>query len=342
MKTCESLAKAGAEVELVVPKSPSSEDPFVYYHVSRTFTVTYTSAGLRVGSSFRFAFSMIWFSELAKLSRAFWKAEYIYSRDALILLQYILLRRRLVYEAHTEPTGISRFVARRAYRVVTITHGLKDAYVAAGVSADKVVVAPDGIELADFEHPISREAARKKLGLPDNKKIILYLGRLDGWKGVRTLFEAAALLPESYLVTIAGGEPEQVRECAARYPRVRFLGFTPYREVADNQQAADVLVLPNTGTDVVSVKYTSPLKLFTYMASGIPMVASDLPSIREVVDERSAILVTPDDPGALAAGIVAALTGGDDARARAARARELVSGYTWKARAQRVLSSLAV
>src|SRR5262249_13241169 len=65
--------------------------------------------------------------------------------------------------------------------------------------------------------------------------------------------------------------------------------------------AAAVLVLPNSRAEPISARYTSPLKLFEYMAAGRPIVASDLPSLREVLTGgRNAVLVPPDDPGALA------------------------------------------
>lgn len=110
------------------------------------------------------------------------------------------------------------------------------------------------------------------------------------------------------------------------------------KELPANQAAADVLVLPNTGTDETSVRFTSPLKLFTYMASGRPIVASDLPSIREVLDEQSAYLVTPDDAQALARGITRALS---DTGGRSARAFQLVQRYSWDERARGILAALS-
>ena len=134
------------------------------------------------------------------------------------------------------------------------------------------------------------------------------------------------------------GEGEEPLEIARqRHPGVTFLGFHPYRELADNQSAADVLVLPNSGKTDISAKYTSPLKLFTYMASGKPIIASDLPSLREVLSERNAFLVKPDDPDALAAGIRYALEHPDEAAKRAAQALEDVKRYTWESRAKHIL-----
>jgi len=163
----------------------------------------------------------------------------------------------------------------------------------------------------------------------------MYIGRLDGWKGTDTLLEASSHMPHIVLAMM-GGDSAQVVELSHRYPNVRFLGTHPYRELADNMAAADVLVLPNTGKDEISVKFTSPLKLFAYMTSGIPIVASDLPSIREVVDERTAYLVPPDDAVALGEGIERALAGGNT---RTTEALKRVVKYSWKHRAERIVAS---
>ncbi len=343
MKTCEALAAAGVEVELVVPtrRTPIRDDPFEYYGVARTFKLRkvwcpdFVRFG-RVG----FLVSALWFAEAAHFRRSFWKADVAYSRDASVLLQYVLLGRPLVYEAHTEPTVITRFVARRARHVITITQGLKDAYIAAGVPSERIAVVPDAVDLSAFGHPEPQEAARARLGLPLDKKIALYAGRLDGWKGVDTLLEASKLLPSSVLVVIIGGETQQIAALSAQYPSVRFLGYRPYSELPNNQAAADALVLPNTGKNLDALQFTSPLKLFTYMASGIPIVSSDTPAVREVLTDAEAYFFPPDDPTSLATAIQTALTEPDEARARAGSAREAVTAYTWGARAAHILTTL--
>jgi glycosyltransferase involved in cell wall biosynthesis len=228
-------------------------------------------------------------------------------------------------------------VARRAERIVTISQGLKDFYIEKKILPSKIIVARDGIDLERCKTLRSKEEARVHLGLPLDTKIAMYIGRLDGWKGVDTLLAASMLLPHGVVLVVVGGEPTQVSKLSRQYPNVRFLGFRPYRELADTMVAADVLVLPNTGKDEISVKFTSPLKLFAYMTSGVPMVASDLPSIREVLDEHSAFLVTPDDAPALAFGIQQALESGSE---RAAYALARVADYSWKHRAERIVAAL--
>ncbi len=343
MKTCEALAQSGADVELVVPTRTNSisKDPFEYYGVSRSFGITtLTVPDLVSLESIGFFLSSLYFAERARWTKSFQEADIIYSRDALVLLQYLLLVRRLVYEAHGAPAFLARMLARFAYRIVVISKATGESFVAVGVPREKIVVAPDGVDLDAFAHPESKEAARSRLGLPQDRKVVLYVGRVDGWKGVDTLCEAAALLSSDTQVAIIGGESEQVKVLHARHPNVRFLGFRPYRELADNQAAADVLVLPNTGKSEVSMLYTSPLKLFTYMASGVPMVVSDTPATREILDDDDAYFFTPDDPHSLADKVKIALAEAEQARGKASRAKEKVNGYTWQKRAGIILQFL--
>jgi glycosyltransferase involved in cell wall biosynthesis len=97
-----------------------------------------------------------------------------------------------------------------------------------------------------------------------------------------------------------------------------------------------VLALPNT-PGRVSAAYTSPLKLFEYMASGRPMVASDLPALREVLrPDANAVLVEAGDAGALAAGLARVLADAALAARLAAQAREDVRAWTWDRRAERI------
>lgn len=336
MKTCEAFARLGHEIELVVPLRATriTEDEFAYYGISTPFPVSRlpvwdTVIYGRIG----FLLESLLFAHAARRFLRSKDFNLLYSRDEFILAR---MPTPYVWESHTGAwNAAAQRVAHRAQHIITITQGLKDFYVAHGVSSDKISVVHDGVDLEQFSHPESKEASRRRLGLPSSAKIALYVGRLDGWKGSNTFLGAASLLPETLFVVI-GGDAPHVTQLSERYPNVCFLGARPYKELANNMAAADVLVLPNTGTDEISVRFTSPLKLFAYMTSGIPIVASDLPSIREVVDETAAYLVPPDDAAALAHGISEALAGGNE-RAQVARSR--VTEYSWKRRAERVIAA---
>jgi glycosyltransferase involved in cell wall biosynthesis len=122
-------------------------------------------------------------------------------------------------------------------------------------------------------------------------------------------------------------------DCASR---ITFTGLLPPADVAARLREADVLVLPNRAS-AVSNRFTSPLKLFEYMAARRPIVASDLPSIREVLtNERNALLVPPGNPPALTAAIKRLEDDRELGARLAAQAAEDVLAYTWDRRAERL------
>lgn len=348
MHMCEAFAGQGADVRLVVPgkRNFSDEDPFEYYRVRRNFKIEKLAVpdiGSKTARLPRTVFlvDVALFALALLFSRVAERGEIVYLRDYPLLFLFSPRRNTTAVEIHDVPRWHFIFLAalKRATRIIAITHGVKDALVALGVEKAKILVAPDAVDLEEFAHPESREAARARLGLLKEKKVALYIGRIDGWKGTDTFFKAAAFLPADVRAVVIGGDEEEVAELKRRFPLVTFLGYRPYRELSRNQAAADCLVLPSTAKHAISARFTSPLKLFSYMASGLPIVASDLPSIREVIDETSAYLVPPDDAEALAGGIVRALTDGG-AAAKAARAKELVRNYTWVSRAKTILDAL--
>jgi glycosyltransferase involved in cell wall biosynthesis len=175
-----------------------------------------------------------------------------------------------------------------------------------------------------------------------------YAGHLYPWKGADLVIEAVAALPEVQGVIVGGheGEPDLARlkafavelNCASR---VTFTGLIPPPQVAATLMQADVLVLPNRAS-AISNEFTSPLKLFEYMASGRPIVASDLPSLREVLrDGENALLVQPGNPQALVAAIARIKDDAALGARLAERARDDVREFTWSRRAERLAALFA-
>lgn len=199
-----------------------------------------------------------------------------------------------------------------------------------------VAVVPDGARLA-------ADRTFRWSGPRRDRPVVAYAGHLYPWKGVDALIEALALVPEVD-GRIVGGHPREgdlarlTALAAARGlgSRVLFTGLLPPQAVAGAIADADILVLPNTATEV-SARYTSPLKLFEYLAAGRPIVASRLPALIEVLEDGvNALLVAPGDPAALAEAI--RRLAGDPALARrlAARAFADAEQYTWARRAERL------
>jgi glycosyltransferase involved in cell wall biosynthesis len=347
VKTCEALGNTGASVELVVPtrRNAITEGTFSYYGIQKNFDIAQLSVPdfVRFGP-LGFVASTIWFSREARRLKSFWIADVIYSRDALVLLQYLLLGRPLVFEAHSKPSFISRIVARRARSLVVISHGLKNAYIAAGVMSTKILVASDAVDEHLFDGIPDRATARTSLALPTGRSIVLYAGHLYPRKGAYTLAQASASLPEMLFVFV-GGTKSDIAHFRNRWhgqKNIFIVGHMPHSRVPWYLRAADLLALPNSAKDEDSARFTSPMKLFEYMASGTPILASDVPAVREVLDEDCAHFAEADSPSAFSQGIALALSHPEESLAKAMKAKERTLNFTWDVRAQAILRAILV
>ena len=133
---------------------------------------------------------------------------------------------------------------------------------------------------------------------------IAYAGSFFAWKGVADLVQAASELP-GCTITLYGGDAAQLARERGRAPaagaQLDFRGHVPQQEVMRGLASACIAVLPNR--DDPDSRYTSPIKLFEYMAAGCAIVASDLPPLRAVLIGDEAVWVRTGDSTSLAAGI---------------------------------------
>jgi glycosyltransferase involved in cell wall biosynthesis len=176
-----------------------------------------------------------------------------------------------------------------------------------------------------------------------SEPVVGYAGHLYAWKGVDVLLRALALVPDAHGL-IVGGHPrepdlERVKALAQSLSiadRVTFTGLVEPATVPNYLARAMVLVLPNPAS-AISTHFTSPLKLFEYMAAGRAIVASDLPSIREVLrDNEQALLVPPGEAEPLAAAIRRVLEDRLLAERLARAAYAEAPQYTWARRAEKL------
>lgn len=355
-KSAEAFARAGERVVLLVPRrfGTTADDPYVYYKIERNFETKYLPVvdlfPVPVLKKVAFYVSFVTFSisVLGYLIRHAHHEDVLYTNESfsLILASLFVRFRVRLYEMHDFPERklwLYRLLLNRATHVlVTNTWKMEKLRALFPRIRAQTFVEQNAVDLTEFP-VLDQQAAREKLGLPQDNKIIVYTGHLYGWKGVDTLAEAARRLSHDTLVYFVGGTDGDITSFGARYAEIlnlRMAGRKLHSEIPYWQAAADVLVLPNTGKEDISKYYTSPMKLFEYMASMRPIVASDLPSVRELLSEENAVLVAPDDASALAHAIGTVLADGAQGHTIASRARADVETHTWDARAGRVLARL--
>jgi glycosyltransferase involved in cell wall biosynthesis len=225
------------------------------------------------------------------------------------------------------PAGwLRRLALRQAAAAVTVCCALSDIARAENPAIRVFEINDVPIDSANRQPEPERLAAlRAQLGLA-GRRLVVYTGNYDRRQGLPELIEAMAAVrarhPECLLLVV-GGEPEQVAAMQARIEAdglaeaVRLIGARPPDTMPEYMGLAEVLVSPRLEP------YTTPLKIFSYMASGRPIVATDLPTHTQVLDGDAAILVPPT-PAGLAAGILCALEDPPRAAALGRRARHLV------------------
>ena len=359
MKTCEAFAKNGIEVELIVPMRFSiselgGKNPFDYYKVERVFKVkkifcldlTPLNRFLGPVSYLIQAISFSLFASFYLLFRPACrrgkKTDIVYSRDAISLVFIGFLKKNIVFEIHEIHRILFEIILGRVKKIVVISKGLKEDLIKKGINSDKILLAPDAIALSDFDIKENQAECRRKLGLPIDKKLVLYAGHLYKWKGVETLVLSSKFLNDDILIVVVGGIKWYLTNFKNfirknHLKNILILGHQDYSQIAYYLKAADCLVLTGTEKSKISREYTSPLKMFQYMASSRPIIASDLPSFREILNQNNAFLVKPDNPEALAEGIKLLLSDSNLAVKISTRAYQDVQKYTWDNRAKETI-----
>lgn len=287
---------------------------------------------------------------------------YIRSVHTLIALLALMPRsqwQKVFFEVHTlpqRPATLKRLLKSLPHigGIVTVTGHLKRELAEKGIPPEAVCVAHDAVDLQTFGIDTGKAEARAQLGLPAGATIASFVGKFNtngSEKGIPEILQSAKhILPDhpDLLFYFVGGPLEQVAayrgligECGLPQENFIFMDKQSISLVPLFLKASDVLLMPHPWTTFYAY-HVSPLKLFEYMSSGRPIVASDLPSIREILRHgENALLGAPGDPRAIAGNIRAVM--GDTALADriAARAREDVREFTWGRRCARILEFVA-
>jgi glycosyltransferase involved in cell wall biosynthesis len=367
VKTAAAMARAGARATLLVRRSdPRSTQEILALYGERpdpSLTVRRLGVFHRPGS-FRLPRATFLLRAAAAAWAATTRGASVFTRDlqlADLLLR--LGRGSIVYEAHAveslmygergalygtaqaaDPAKQQRLaerearVWRRAAGFVTTTAGIRDSLAEAYGPRERVRVVPNGCDVREGPFPgLAAEAPPR----------VLYAGQLYPWKGVDVLVEAMQAVPQARLVVLGGlpGETDLARIralVAARGlgPRTELPGTVPQAQVASELRRAAVVVVPFLRSAMTD-RHTSPLKAFEAMAAGRPIVISDLPSTREVLrHEETALLVSPGDPGPLAAAIRRLLVDHALAERLARAAFAEARRHSWDTRARAILALL--
>ena len=213
-----------------------------------------------------------------------------------------------------------------------------------------VQVAPMGVDLERYRQLPEPKRARKDLGWPE-AFTVGYTGHLYSGRGIDLILQLASRKPQVRFV-LAGGEPLDVQRWSAEaegsaLKNVAFLGFVENARLPGIQAACDVLIMPYALKIAVSgggdtAAFASPMKAFEYLATGRPVMASDLPVFREVLTEANAVLLPPGDVAAWEGALSDLQTDTARRHALSEQAQRDAARFTWVERARQSLQGFEV
>jgi len=354
VKMCEEFAKTGCDVELVAPSRSNDikQDLFQYYGIKRIFkfkiikSADFLKYDRIIGKA---GLYLQWlFFTLKMLFIKIDKDTLIYTRDQGAVWAFSLRGYKVCYECHgwfEKKTGLILPLLKRANWMIITNNFIKNQFVKHKFDANKILVAPNGVDLEKFDIKENQEECRKKLNLPLDKKIVLYTGHLYEWKGVTTLAASSVSLDEDTFIIFVGGTKEDIERFKSEIlnlkSKIWVVGHRPHSEIPYWLKAADVLVLPNSAKEEISKFWTSPIKMFEYMASQRPIISSDLPSIREILNGQNCIFCQPGDAEDLAKKIKQVLNNPTLGEKLAGQAYQDVLQYSWDKRARKILEFIS-
>jgi len=365
MKMAQALTALGHDLRVLVPRGNTTTHPAWnemshHYGLQQYFEIEWLQTDPRL-RSYDFG--------LKSVKRArHWGADLIYTRLPQAAALASLLGTPSIYEIHDLPQGrfgpwlMERFVKGKGARaLVVITAALKEsiAEMFGIVKGDQtgplipVIIAPDGVDLVRYQNLNTPQQARQALSssftLQPSSFTAGYTGHLYPGRGANLILEIAGHLPDMDFLLVGGetSDVDRIRQTIKSHglDNITLTGFIPNAELPQYQAACDILLMPyqhrvaaSSGGDIA--KYLSPMKLFEYMACGRAIISSDLPVLREILNDENAVLLPPDDLTTWVTAIRDLSTNPEQRARLAAQAQQDVIQYSWRARAQNILSTI--
>jgi glycosyltransferase involved in cell wall biosynthesis len=359
LQQCLALARTGVQVTLyakrtVPDEAALRESMFSAYGVSSDDLVlkTYYSAGRR-GDTLRIALMAIG-PVLRASSDDIVLSRNLYGAFALA----VVFGRQITYETHQLEFGLRKLIQRLIISnpcVLTVVisarllHHLQEHH---GLFPARHMVLHDaaceGIQPTDANS--KRDVLRSLTGLDvgASEFVCGYFGQLFSGRGIEVIEAMAAQRPTCLFLVYGGNESDVIgRRKDNRVPNLLYMGHAPHATAQRVMAAVDVLLMPYQKKVSIGVpghdtaRWMSPMKMFEYMATGVPILSSDLPVLREVLEhEKNCLLVPPADEQAWVAALDR-LRGDCDLAVRigAQAHRDYADHYTWTRRAEKIIEA---
>lgn len=358
---CEAFSRLGIDVDLYAKRTIAKPDE-AHRAILDTYGVSLERVRLRSFFGVRSWADNLRIALLVLLRLpSIVRADVVLSRNLYAsFILAVMLRRSLVFETHQLERGIRRWMQRLVVATpnvltVVISEQLR---LRLGqhlrVSPKKTLVvhdaAPEGIRPIPYEE--KRERLRELLPevpVPEGKTVCGYFGHLYPGRGLEVVTALAAAVPDMYILVFGGNEAD-IASFRARNtaPNLMVMGHVPHPLAQQIMAAVDVLLMPYQESVSIGVvghdtaAWMSPMKMFEYMASGTPLISSDLPVLREVLcDGVNSLLVPSADPSAWVQAVRRLIDDPGLARDIGRTAHQHYSAHhTWTSRGRRILDTL--
>jgi len=348
MKMCDAFTKSGHTVTLYCRKSPQDIlNNYEFYDVKNIFKIRKKWFPLIRGFG-----TLIYSWKMKEDIKKYPLPDIFYGREAYSLMSILKLGCPVYYESHKPPTNIFRFYLEKKllknqhfHCLIVINSLIKKAYLQLfpWLSEEKIEVVPNASNI--FKKQVKSNISPKKC-FKNNRFKVGYVGSLYSGKAMEIILPLANRMPE-VVFYILGGTQSEIdgwREKGYR-KNIIYLGFISHRDKAFFYQYFDVLIAPYQrefgvykGKKIES-NWLSPLKVFEYMAQGKAIIASDLPSIKEIlIDGKDCLLCNPDD---LISWENALVKLRDNSELRCSLGMQVyqkfIQEYTWEKRVKKIL-----
>ena len=352
MKMCQSFAKNGHSVVLLARRgeAATAEDCEIY-GVQRNFELRKLPWPKFKGGGFIYAW------HCSRYVAGIPRPDLVYSRTIYGSLATFRQSLSVIHESHTPPRNWQHstmqrtlFRSARFRHLVVITRALEQEYLKLfpWLAEGRTLVAHDAADMPSDSTPSYRPIRH----WPGRRELpqIGYVGQLYPGKGMGLIGRLAFRMPD-FDFHVVGGSRSEIGHWRKTLParNLHFHGHVPHSQVFRYLKSFDVLLAPYqrrveaaSGTSDIA-PWMSPLKIFEYMAAGRAIVCSDLPVLREVLEDRvNALLVPPDNTESWSVALKKLRDEPALARALGGRAQDLVTArYNWDYRAERVVAPIA-
>lgn len=350
-------ARAGHHVKVFVKSDGKRiNDQKRFFRDTFGFADHFQICKIRIPDFWLFSYISLFF--IFPLEVALFNPKLVHSRNlsvALICCKIFRLDTVLEFHGYPLENRWMKWMFERLRRsskfkgVIGISSGVRDDFKAKFGNALPIFIFPDAIDEMDINYSLDGPFSFRKalsLNVTSSDFLVVYTGQLYKGRGIDFIIKLADLLPK-ILFYIVGGRIKDIdkyRSLSKNSNNVFFTGAVSPKDALIYQKAADVLLMPyeakvaiSSGKD--SSRYASPLKLFEYLASGRPIIASDLPILKDILIHGKNCMILPLDDIQLWKVEIERLILDMQYRVRNAKSQiELVSAFTWATRAKNIIA----